>query len=79
MSKFIRFGEIIINYTDLVWVGIFPSSTILSFQFSNPGNNFTLRYNDHNSAISAISAFEMLLRGASPNLVYPPLPILPGL
>jgi hypothetical protein len=82
MSKFIRFGDVLINFQDLVWVGVVIQNTTgqeviaLSFQFTNPTNNFSLRYADRISASSALSSFEIAIRSAGANSGFPPLPPL---
>ena len=81
MSRFIRFENTIINYHELIWVGILqnimnPDSGILSFQFNNPANNFTLTFINRAAAVGALNSFENVLHSATPNLVFPsPLPM----
>jgi len=75
MSKFIRFGDVLINYTDLSWVGVLQSPSpeaVLSFQFTNPANNFVLKYADRNTALQSLNGFESLVRNIA--LVYPLTP-----
>lgn len=71
MSKLIRFGDVLINYNQLAWIGIIASTgteTVLSFQFVNPANNFTLKYADKNTANNALNLFENIVRGLETNM-----------
>lgn len=68
MSKLVRFGDILINHSDIAWVGIvqnFGPETILSFQFTNGSNNFTLKYQNRDDAVNALNSFEALVRNAT--------------
>lgn len=65
MTKLIRFGDVIINYSQIVWIGLVATTTpetLLSFQFINSSNNFTLKYPDRNTAINGLNLFENMVK-----------------
>lgn len=74
MSKLIRFGEILVNYEDIIWVGVTQSVNLeimLSFHFTNPANNFTVKYPDRASASSALTTFDSIVKSA---IIFPLIP-----
>lgn len=79
MSRFVRFGDTIINYNELVWVGIIQNIsqseiTTVAFQFTNMANNFTLSFPDKKSAVEAVNSFGNLLHSAVISAAFPPVP-----
>lgn len=74
MSKLIRFEEILINYEDIIWVGVTQNvnlEVMLSFHFTNPVNNFTLKYPDRVTASSALTTFDSIVKSA---IIFPLVP-----